>query len=270
MCSVNKKCLILSHLSLGDQLIINGLVRFFSIKYFNIFILCKDKHLKSLISIYSDNNSIIPISVDTNNYIIQNDHYLFSLFNDKDIDIIRLGAFNDNWNHLKSNYIVDNLPYSFYETFYNQINLDYNIRYKYEFINRNTYRENQFYNNTMSKYTINNYVFVHNLNNSPLFNHTFLYNKCIPIFHPNFNYYSSNPTTHKYHYDYWNGNISDNIMDYCKILENAYEIHVIFSSFFNLCMYLDLSKVVKKYIYTNVYNIKDLHVNLKDWNIIYF
>ena len=246
-----KKCLIIGHLSLGDQLIINGLVRYLSLKYSQVYLICKRINLKSIISIYSDNHSIIPISVDTNNFIINNDHYIFDLY--KDCEIIKIGMFNNNWYIYKSNLVLDNLPYLFFETFYKQIDLDYHIRYKFEKIYRNIEREKLYYNMIMENYIKNNskYIFVHDffINKFSL--------KDIPIFHPNYNYSK-----------YWNGIISDNITDYCQILENSYEIHVTFSSFFNLCIYLDLSKVKHKYIYTNVSNIKDLHVNLKDWNII--
>ena len=44
-----QKCLIIGHLSLGDQFIINGLVRYFSLKYSQIYLLCKRINLKSII-----------------------------------------------------------------------------------------------------------------------------------------------------------------------------------------------------------------------------
>ena len=94
------------------------------------------------------------------------------------------------------------------------------------------------------------YIFVHD-NNYELKNLINNQNNDIKFFHPNIK-----------------NNISNNILDYCKIIENSEEIHVIFSAFLNLCMYLDLSKVKKKYIYTNIINIKDLHKNMNDWIII--
>ena len=265
-----KRCFIVSHLSLGDQLIINGLIRYFSSIYSYTYLLCKKTNLKSTISIFSDNNSIIPISVNTNNYVIDEDHYLFNLY--KDCDIIKIGVLNNNWYILKSNFNIDNLPYSFFETFYKQQNLDYKIRYNYEKINRNFSLEDKYYKSIMHNYlniinniTNNKYIFVHyNIDNNKIISDKYI-NKNIPIFHPNINYYTD--PKNKY-YNYWNGIISNNITDYCKIIEKSYEIHVTFSSFLNLCVFLNLSKVTKKYIYTKVANIKDLHENLKDWHII--
>lgn len=47
----------------------------------------------------------------------------------------------------------------------------------------------------------------------------------IPIFHPNLNYYNEKSQF----YNYWLNIISDNILYYCKIIENSEEIHVILS-----------------------------------------
>ena len=113
----------------------------------------------------------------------------------------------------------------------------------------------------------NEYIFVHNCEN---FNDNFQINNPnnYLIFHPNLNYYDYYPDS-KYN-KFWNGTISDNIFNYCKIIENSTEIHVTFSSFFNLCIFLDLSKVKEKYIYTKITNIKDMHKNLASWKIIYY
>jgi hypothetical protein len=136
----------------------------------------------------------------------------------------------------------------------------YDLIYNYEKINRNYLNEKFFYNDIMENYLKfnNKYIFVHDKNNNLTIHNI---NK-LPIFHPNFNYDKN--------YCLWKNKIYNNILDYCKIIENSYEIHVTFSSFFNLCMFLDLSKVTNKYIYTNIINIKDFHKNMKDWNIIMY
>ena len=255
---LSKKCLILGHLGLGDLLIINGLVRYYETKYNNILVLCRENNYKSILQIYLDSSIIHPICIDTNNHIISKDHHILN--NLEEYDIIKIGMNNDNWESLKSNLLIGEIPLSFFKTFYKQVNLDYNLRYEYEKINRDYNKEDIFYNKVISNYK--KYIFIHDDEKKCLdiFN-----NNNYPIFHPNKNYHNN---TSKY-YNYWNSIISDNILDYCKIIENAEELHVIFSSFFNLCVFLDLSKVKEKYIYTNITNIKDLHKNLKDWKIIY-
>jgi len=252
----NKKCLIVGHLSCSDLLTINGLTRYYTDIYNYVYVLCKKKNYKTFNQVYSDNNSIIPIFIDIEDNIISNDHYIFDLYSN--IDIIRLGSLNNNWYVLKSDYLLDNIPYSFFKTFYKQCDLDYKIRYKYEKINRNHIYEKHFYNNVMLKY--NKYIFLHDVKNEII-----LDNSEYQIFHPNKNYYKDNSQ----YYNLWNGLISDNLLDYSYILENALEIHVTYSSFFALCMFLNLEKVKKKNIYTKIANIKDYHINLNNWNIIY-
>jgi hypothetical protein len=266
---MNEKCLIIPHLSIGDLFIINGIIRYHILIYTNVYFLCKKKNINCMIKIFSDNPNIIPVCIDIEDDIVPYNHSIYKIYKSyKNIDIIKLGLHNNNWQILKSDIIVGDLPYLFFKTFYKQLGLDYEIRYKYEKINRNNNSEITFFNKVMKKY--DKYIFLHdNDKNILLYDNDInnLKNKknIIPIFNPNVNYYNENSEF----YNYWANIISDNILDYCKIIENAEEIHVIFSSFFNLCMYLDLSKIKKKYIYTNIINIKDLHKNMKDWIIIY-
>jgi len=268
---MDKTCLIIPHLSLGDILIINAIIRYYSSIYKNVYFICKKINIKSMINIFSDNINIIPIYIDIVEDIIPDNHYIYERY--KDYTMIKIGMHNYNWYVTKSNIIVGNLPYMFFKTFYQQLDLNYDMRYNLEKINRNYEDEVKFYNNVMKKY--DKYIFIHDnkIDNNKIDNNKIDNNiiyienidKNIPIFHPNINYYDEISIYH----DKWLNIISDNILDYCKIIENAEEIHLIFSSFLNLCMYLDLSKVKKKYIYTNIINIKDLHKNMHDWNIIY-
>jgi len=257
---MNEKCLIVGHLGLGDLITINGLVRYYSKLYNNIYLLCKKENHKSITQIYSDNSKIIPIFIDIKEHIIPIDHNIFKIY--EHCDIIKLGVLNNNWYVLKSEYTIGNLPYFFFETFYKQCNLEYSIKYDYEKINRNKIKEKLFYNKVMKKY--DKYIFFHS-NNLNLKINDEIIEKNIPIFDPNNNYYGESSIN----YNLWNNEISYNILDYCTILENAEELHLSFSSFFNLCMFLDLENVKKKYIYTNITNIKDYHKNMSDWNIIY-
>ena len=267
---MNNKCIIIPHLSLGDLFIINSIIRYYTLIYNNVYFLCKKKNIKSINKIFSDNNSIIPICIDIIEDIIPNNHFIYEKY--KNYDIIKLGLHNNNWYVLKSDIIVGDLPYSFFKTFYKQLDLNYDIRYKYEKINRNYDSEIFFFNKVMKNY--GKYIFIHdnsinlqdnNSNNKLSIKNIKIENNMLSIFHPNMNYYDEQSKF----YNLWLNIISDNILDYCKIIENSEEIHVIFSSFLNLCMYLDLSNVKKKYIYTNIINIKDLHQNMKDWIIVY-
>ncbi len=238
-----EKCLIVSHLNIEDLLTINGIVRYYSTKYLTTYILCKRDNLKSVVQIYSDNKSIIPIAINTDDYCIPRNHYIYDLYNnDNNTDIIKIGVHNDNWYTLKSDLLVGDFPYLFFKTFYQQLDLDYEIRYEYEKITRNYIEETEPYNKYCNKYG-NEYIFSNVSINSN-------FNSNLPIF---------DPQNHNY----------DNIINYAYIIENADEIHLTFSSFFIISLFLDLSKVKKKCIYTNIINIKDYHKNIGDWLTIF-
>lgn len=248
-------CLIVGHLSLNDMFIINGLVNYYSTLYNKVFILCKKKDIDSINQLYSDNNIIIPICIDIESNIVPFDHKIYNMYE----NIIKIGSHNNNWELLKSNLLIGDHPYLYFKTFYQQLNLNYELRYSYEKINRDYISEKKFYNKVMINYD-GKYKFVYNLIKNDIFE-----NNDIPIFNPYINYYN----IYSKFYNLWNGTISNNIFDYSIILENAIEIHVSFNEFLSLSMLLDLSKVKNKYIYTNITNIKDYHINLIDWKIIY-
>jgi hypothetical protein len=259
---INDKCLIIGQLNLGDLFILNGAIRYYENIYENVILLCNRKHYKNILHMFNDSNIINIICSDEK--ILDNNYHIYN--NYKDYDIIKFGSINDNWDSLKSSLLINNLPLSFFITYYSQIGIDYDIRYKFEKINRNFDNENIFYEKVMNSYA-DKYIFAHNCEN---FNDNFEINNPnnYPIFNPNINYYDYYRDSK---YDkFWNGIISDNIFDYCKIIENSIEIHLTFSSFFNLCVFLDLSKVKEKYIYTKITNIKDMHQNLDSWKIIYY
>lgn len=238
---MNDECIIIGHLSLNDLLIINGIVNYYTIKYNKVYLLCKKIDFETINQMFSHNNLIIPISIDMeiNNNVLSYDSIIFKEY--EKIDIIKIGMHNPNWDSLKSDFIIENLPYLYFKTFYEQLNLDYEIRYKYEKINRNILSEKKLNN---EKYKFVNGVKKNDFNEDELF-----------IFDP-----CDNPVYPK---------ISNNILDYCTILENSYEIHLSYNYFFSLCMLLDLSKVKNKYIYTSIINIKEYHKNAVDWKIIY-
>ena len=249
-----ENCLILGHLSLNDMFIINGIVNYYSTLYNKVFLLCKKKDIESITQFYIDNNIITPICIDIEDDILPPDHIIYNMYD----NIIKIGSHNNNWEILKSNFLIGKHPYLYFKTFYTQLNLNYELRYLYEKINRDYITEKNFYNKTMINYN-GKYKFVYDLIKNEIMEDD------IPIFSPYKNYYN----IHSKFYNLWNNNISNNIFDYSIILENSSEIHLSFNEFMSLSMLLDLSKIKKKYIYTNITNIKDYHKNLSDWKIIF-
>lgn len=255
---LNEECLIVSHLSLNDLFIINGIINYYTTKYNKIYLICKKIYINTIQQLFCHNTIIIPIYIDIDNDIINNEHRIFQEY--KNCDIIKIGMNNDNWLTYKHELIIGGHPYLYFQTFYKQLNLNYELKYKYERINRFFLREKDFYNKSMIKYN-DNYKFVMNIKNNDI-----IIDDKIPIFSPYYNFYDKK----SFYYNYWNNIISDNIFDYCLILEKAKEIHTDFNELFSLCMFLNISNTnTKKYIYTNITNIKDYHKNMEDWNVVY-
>jgi hypothetical protein len=244
------KCLIYGNLNICNLFEINGIIRYYSNIYDEIYVVCKNNYYNSACNIFLDNKKIIILSLDIQDEIINNDHYIFDYYKNNIINLI-LDNSNDKHYHIGKNY-------------YNKANLDYSLRYRYEKINRNHIFENKFYEKIMKKYN-NNYIFINDYT-SYNYKKINIYSK-LPIYHPKINYYEDDKYSN--FYDYWNNESSDNILDYCKILENAYEIHLAYNEFFCLANFLNLYNVKNKYIYTDIVNIKDYYENLKDWKIIY-
>jgi len=275
---LNEECLIISHLSLNDLFIINGIINYYTIKYNKIYLVCKKIYINTINQFFSHNPIIIPIYIDIENDIINDNPNIFQEY--KNCDIIKIGMNNENWIINKYDLIIGKHPYLYFKTFYKQLNLNYELKYNYEKINRNVFKEKKFYNDLMFKYN-DDYKFVMGIKNNDIIDNkiqmNLLENLClnkklshetecnkIPIFTPYYNFYNKKSIF----YDFWKNKISDNIFDYCLILEKAKEIHIEFNEFLSLCMFLNISNI-KKYVYTNITNIKDYHKNMEDWNIVY-
>jgi hypothetical protein len=184
ICNINNKkirdkCLIIGPLKLGDLFILNGAIRYYENIYNEITLLCGRDNYKNILSIFEDSNKINIICSDEK--VLNNNHFIYN--NYKDCDIIKLGIYNDDWDKNKSTIIINDLPLSFFITYYSQLGIEYEIRYKYEKINRDYENENIFYKKVMNSYN-DKYIFVHN---NDIFEILNLNN--IPIFHPNINYY---------------------------------------------------------------------------------
>lgn len=128
----------------------------------------------------------------------------------------------------------------FWEMFYIDLGLDYNIRWKYT-INRDIVREKIFYDKVIKN---KKYIFFHD-------------NERGQIKKPTGNVFNPNK----------NDIISNVIMDYGYIIENADEIHILDSAFYCLCNYLDLTKVNQKIVYTRCPNLKT-YTKQTGWKVI--
>jgi len=235
-------------------------LRHFQKIYKDIFIFCLYRNRYTIKQLYLPYNNIHFYIIFDDSHLAPKElinHYKSKLPN---CDLFTTGFYDPNFNGSGR----------FWKTFYDQINLPYKIRYDYEDINRDKEREVKLYNLIISKYG-ENYIFLHDHRNIKYkhFNErpNVHVNSDLPIFHPNFNYYNDLENDFK---DLWNSEfLSDNLLDYCTLIESASEIHISDSAFSCLVPYLDLQKVNKKCIYTS-YNldIEDYHIKYKNWEII--
>jgi hypothetical protein len=222
-----ENCIILHHLFTGDCFIMYPCICYYAEKYKNIYIFCLERNETFIKQLYSKMNVIITV-------IPQKEH-------DK-----------------------CNLPYAAPLSYINKYLptiKDYNlVKTGNSFsengkINRNHERELDFYKKITSIYG-KEYIFVHDHRNinythkarSVYINKNIINeNEHIPVFHPSVNFYNDH-TENKF-YMLWDKDlITNNILDFCMILEKATQINIIDSSFVHLCTYLDLSKVKEKKI----------------------
>lgn len=194
---MNKEILIYQHLGLGDHIICNGLVRNIikNDKTYKMFVF--NKYYESVSFMFSDveNLSFIPINSDgeVGNFI--NEH--------KNLELIKIGTTIE--------FFTGPFDTQFDEMFYNQHNIPFNKRWDDFKVIRDEKREY----NLFKKYFINEneYIFIHD------------------DIERNFHLREENIDISTYKVVRPNISFSNNIFDYCYLMENAKECHFIDSSF---------------------------------------
>lgn len=121
--STIKKCFLLTHLGLGDLICSIGMIRYLRTQYDNVIFVCKNKYIKKLNSIFSDDPYINIYEVNDDSDISPafgcNINKFDKIMKDNKISNVYLcGLHNPKCNHN-----FNNIPFSFY----NEINIDKNI-----------------------------------------------------------------------------------------------------------------------------------------------
>ena len=117
-----------SHLGLGDQIILSGAINYLSEKYRKIYLISYEKFKNSMLSLYNNNPSIEMI-------------FLPESFNQLTQDKLEIEEFvidygrKNNLEILKVGYENQIKRLRFYESFYKQLKLDYQISYDYFSVN---------------------------------------------------------------------------------------------------------------------------------------
>lgn len=207
---------IYHHLGLGDHIICNGLVRSLikTEEQYTMFV--KEHNLTSVKFMYRDLENLDFITCDdefARNFIIQN-----KLTNKNLI----IAGFNQH-----------PLSKSFDESFYLQNNLPFSDRWDKFSVQRDKKRENNLFEYFNLKN--NEYIFIHDdISRKYIIDESNFNKNNLKIIRPI-------------------KGLTDNIFDYCKIIEGSYESHFIDSSFRLMCDSLQLKT-------ENIY----YHINMKD------
>jgi len=245
---------IIPHLELGDNLIINGLIRHY-LENSNVVLVCKYNYKIQLEHMYSDllnninNNKIYLYDINGGNIEKINiynelpiDYNIKKYFKQNNIDLIIFNAYNLYYNKI----FIYNPNYPSY--LYTNLNIDENIQYSKFKIVRNYEKEDKLYQELVkiigSKYVI----IIEDRKRNLIINRKYIKTK-LPIFSIGLNANNKNKKL---------DNIRDsNIFNYIKIFENASQIHSIDS-----CMILLIDMLsIKGKIYAHSYVRKILFYN---------
>lgn len=191
--SGNKVLFVYHHLGMGDHIICNGLVRELSDRGNKINLFVLGHNYESVKFMYRDIDMIL-ITVKNDNEVIE------YLKNNKITSIIKIGF---------DKLITKDVRFD--QAFYRDLDIDFKLRWDKFIVKRDYDKEDNLYN----KYKLEekNYIFIHDdKTRNYSINEKYISNKKIKIVRPIIG-------------------LTNNIFDYCKILENAAEIHCMDSSF---------------------------------------
>lgn len=228
--------IIYHHLGLGDHFICNGIVNYICCQSpeKNYTLVCKSKYLETISSLYQYNLpklKLLPVIdeyLDVINYLKLHPQ-----------EILRIGFEN-----LSS--VVN-----FDEQFYNQVKLNFNIRYVNAFIPEHTDRSHELYLNLTSQLENKKYAIVHDhCSHGKLNIDTGSIN--LPIIYVS--------------------EITNNLLDWIELIQKADEIHVVPSSFYCMIDSLSHQRITSKLFYhknrTNTFLKINRPENNHKWSII--
>jgi hypothetical protein len=225
---------ILPHFGLGDAIICNALVRNFCKIYDEVVYFTADPYHASIEYMFRDLENLKVLNFGDMGSVVQNSiNYISS--NNLQNDSIKVG-----FEGLMHELTIKNPGIPFYEGFYTMLNLNPKIRFSEFYYQRNFQSEEYVYN----KLNPNNekYIFViddseHHLGNLIIDENNLPKKYKIIKYNKKLNYNDENFL----------------MFNYCKILENAEEIHTIETAFLEFIQSIKLSKP-KIYIHSYLRN----------------
>jgi hypothetical protein len=200
------------HLGLGDHMVCNGLVRKFSEKFGEITLFCKDHNYATVKDMYRDNPNIHVLSIG-NHQDADSNVEKFILERGEQQNLIKVG-FHDIW--------VNYGNFGFDIKFYLQHGLDPSIRWESFYFERNPEREKEIFNH----YNVEEgkYIFIHDDERYSVLTHKINNPENFPFVRPEIG-------------------LTPSILDYALLIEKAYQVHTIESSF---QLWIDCSAINKE------------------------
>lgn len=208
------------HLGLGDMILCNGLVRHMLDirgKKTKFFIFCRVAHIKSIKFMYRDERriKIIPISNNPKKEKSDVKSYLKKLRAED--EFVKIG--HEFYKETSNLNLDNNYPWPCDYNFYKQFNVPFTFRFTKCYWKRDKVKEKKLFNKLVGKKK--DYIFIHDDPKRGLVIENKNINKRYKIIRNNYKY---------------------SIFDYSQIIENAKEIHLMESSFRQLCETLNTSK----------------------------
>jgi hypothetical protein len=212
---------IFHHLGIGDHIICNGMVRYFTQIYQseNIRLFCHDHYKENIKYMYRDEERIIVLPIKNENRI----HHFLSKTTDKSIKIgfYDLAAYEHGYKTQHSTKTFD-------EAFYDLAQLNFKIRFDNFFVERNADKEEEaldYLNPNREEY-----IYVHDASERGFVIDPLKHRSDLKIIRNDFKY---------------------NIFQFRKVLENATEIHTMQTGMLDFCNSVPLEKpkiFVHKYV----------------------
>lgn len=228
--------IVLTHLGMGDMIVISPAVRYFSSKYKQIFIPCKSRYYENCMQLYGDvaNINILRLTslADNNEYIERKEIFEFISSFQQEYDLHSCGIYK------KNNFPFINLP----DNFYSDLNLPldtYNTHFK---LHSKFFSKDKFLN------IIENYEYAFVSGQTSLKDYTdeilSKINSEYLILSPSKNCYEVGDPR----YEVAQSVINLPLFDYVPLIQNSKEVHVIGGVFSTLSKFI-LDDNIPKYVH---------------------
>jgi len=227
---MSEKFYIRSHMGLGDMILCNAIVRNICKKYKQVITFVKPEYEKSIKFMYRD--------IENLELIVTHECDIDPILNKVDLkDKIWVGF--GNIEHLLENYRFD-------ECFYRQVGLKYERRWTDFYVKRDLDTEKQLFEKTsLNK---NEYIFIHDDKERGLIIPDAMLPTGIIHYRPD--------------------KAVENIFDYCTLIENAKQVHVMDSCFKHIADSLPLNNELFYHVYVRSNRNHNVTNSKLNWNYI--